>query len=358
MKILLVNENRGFGGAEEHTLWLAEKLLEKDVEIILAAQPESVLEEKCLERKVPFKAVRMRNEVDVIAVGEIASLIKKEKIDLVAAQATRDHILAALAARLCGHKGILKTEHNMLSSGISGLCRWVYDNLTSKIICVSNAVKNHMLLMNFPEEKLEVIYNGIDLEHFKTSNTEVSASKRQFPLVGVVSSLLPSKGQSFFLKSARFVLDKFPGVLFLVTGGGPELKNLEREAEELNLGSSVIFTGYKEDIREVFESLDIFVFPTLEEAFGLVALEAMAYSKPVAGFRVGGVPEVVEDGKTGILVDREDSEALAGAILKLLENPELAKKMGAEGRKRAESLFSVNTMTDNFIELYRKTLSS
>ncbi|MCL5773574.1 MAG: glycosyltransferase family 4 protein, partial [Firmicutes bacterium] len=340
------------------SLTVRSKLLEKGVEIILAAQPESALAEKCRERTVPCRAVRMRNEVDIIAVGELASLIKKEKIDLVAAQATRDHILAALAARLSGHKGVIKTEHNMLSNGISGFCRWIYDNLTSKIICVSNAVKTHMLSMNFPAEKLEVIYNGIDLDYFKTLNNEVSASRRQFPLVGVVSSLLPSKGQSFFLKSARLVLDKFPGVFFLVAGGGPELKNLEKLAEELNLGSSVIFTGYKEDIREVFESLDIFVFPTLEEAFGLVALEAMAYSKPVAGFRVGGVQEVVDDGQTGFMVDREDSEALAGAILKFLENPELAKKMGAEGRKRAETFFSVNTMADNYIELYRKNLAS
>jgi len=158
------------------------------------------------------------------------------------------------------------------------------------------------------------------------------------------------KGQTYLVQAWPSVLKREPRALLLLVGDGPEERLLRSRAAELGLGGSVRFLGFRQDIPSLLALAEALVLPSLNEGFGLVLLEAMAMGKPVVASAVGGIPEVVLDGRTGLLVPPADPEALAVAILRLLEDPRAAQRLGEAGRERARESFS----REAFIQAHRK----
>ena len=149
----------------------------------------------------------------------------------------------------------------------------------------------------------------------------------------------------------------------LIVGGGgssseEKIELLKQKAESQGLTPRLVFTGFRGDIPEILSLFDIFVLPSLDEGLGRSMVEAMAAGKPVVASRVGGIPEAVEDGKTGILVPPRDAHALADALSFMLDNPEKALEMGRRGRERAEKLFDEERMADSICSLYRELLGT
>jgi glycosyltransferase involved in cell wall biosynthesis len=242
-----------------------------------------------------------------------------------------------------------------------------------KIICVSEAVAKSASQI-VPGHRKIAIHNGIVLEshgnvleqHVKMPERRVNVSERHDNMqeehgnvleqhdkmperhtnvseepgnltVFCVARLSPEKGIDILLENAR----KLPKVQFIIAGDGPERENLEK-----NSSQNVTFLGFVKDIPNLLAQADILCVPSRSEGLGLAALEAMAAGVPVVASRVGGLPEVIRDGETGLLVPPEDSEALHLALKTLLDDPERRKSMGAAGRKRAEALFSVEVMRE------------
>lgn len=135
-------------------------------------------------------------------------------------------------------------------------------------------------------------------------------------------------------------------------GEGPQEKNLREIVKEEGIGGSVIMPGFRDDVARLLNTLDVFVFPSLAEALGTAILEAMAMKKPVVGSQVGGIPEIVEEGRTGYLVDPEDPRAIAERVIHLLRNAELRRKMGLEGRKFVEAHYDARLMVQRLEKLY------
>ncbi len=209
----------------------------------------------------------------------------------------------------------------------AGIIDRLFVPLTTKVIVVSDAVGTRFNWSKRKLDKVITVYNGVDLEEFNVGAKgnkirEEFALDPGIPLVGIVGRLDAWKGHEYFLEAAAQVMEEIPEAKFLIVGEDidqnkkqeTKLRNL---AEKLRLTNNIIFTGQRNDIPEIMSSLDILVLSSLKEHFGRVIIEAMGCGKPVIATNAGGVPEIVKDGYTGILVPPRDSDALARAIIDL-----------------------------------------
>lgn len=208
--------------------------------------------------------------------------------------------------------------------------------------------------------KIEKIPCGVEIlsrEKLKRLKRKVFAQKKKLGLegkivIGNVSRVVKEKGQEYLLDAFSIVKKKFPNTALIFVGEGPYRKFLEEKAQRTGV-KDVHFLGFRQDLYQLYALMDIFVFPTIFdlEGFGLVAVEAMMMEKPVVASRIGPVPEVVEDEKTGLLVKAGDVKELAKGIIDLLEDSKSASLMGERGRKRAEKMFNINTSADKILKV-------
>jgi glycosyltransferase involved in cell wall biosynthesis len=173
------------------------------------------------------------------------------------------------------------------------------------------------------------------------------------PIVGTVTVLTPVKGVSHLIEAARMVCKRHPRALFVIVGDGPLRPSLERMVHELGLMGRVVFWGLRRDVREVLSIMDVFVLPSISEGMGLSLMEAMAMERPVVASRVGGVPELVMEGDSGVLVPPADPVQLAEGILWCLEERRRATEMGRRARQRVQQLFSVERMVKETDGVYQ-----
>ena len=238
-------------------------------------------------------------------------------------------------------------------------CRRGLGARLDRILAVSEYVKRALLRAGLDAaEKIEVLHNAIDLKRWDTRATAGGPSLREElglpadrPLVGLVGRLDRVKGQRDFLVAAEIVARADPSVMFLLVGVIPPasrwapfadyFREIEALARVPVLRGRVTMCGWRGDLPRVMEALDILVQPSLRETFGRTLIEAMACRRPVIATRVGGMPEIVVDGETGLLVPPKDPAALAAAILELTGDREWRRAMGEAGRGRVEEHFEV-----------------
>ncbi|MBI4707079.1 MAG: glycosyltransferase [Candidatus Omnitrophica bacterium] len=295
----------------------------------------------------------------VAALKQLSGTIKKYKIDLVHSNSTGGMaFLGSLAAKF--NKTPFVWHVRTMDCGVINFAQGF---LATKIVAISKATKKKFWWLP-SRNKILVIYNGVDLRKFNIEVDRLGIRKslgcgdNEF-LVGTVGRYHAIKGYKFFIKAAGIVLKVIPRVKFFVVGldydeNNKILVNLRKSAKRYNLEDKITFLDKKENTVEVISSLDVFVLPSLTESFGRVLVEAMAAKKPIVSFNVGGVSEVIEDGRTGILVKSKDYKMLAEKIIFLLQNPEMARSMGDAGRRRCEELFDLNLCVKIIQSLYKE----
>lgn len=230
---------------------------------------------------------------------------------------------------------------------------------THHFITPSRFLKEIMVrTLKLNPDSVTVIPNGIDLSRFggraagKAGRGALGIPGRG-KVVGMIANLVPVKDHAVLLASVPKVLARVPGVHFLLIGDGPLRPRLEEEAGALGVRRSVHFLGYRSDVRDLIPLFDVLVLCSKVEIHPISLIESMACGVPVVATNVGGIPEIVRDGKTGILVPQGDPEALAGALVSLLENPRLAGSLGENGRRSARLLFSMDAMIRSFESLFQ-----
>lgn len=231
---------------------------------------------------------------------------------------------------------------------------------TDKIICCSKAVAEFVLgRENISPRKVTVVYNGVeDMRRpaERTMRTELGLSPDDF-VIGVAASLVAHKGHSSFLKAMVEVVKNNPKAKAVLAGDGSLRKELEESVKELGLTRNVIFCGIVGGMGPFFSSLDLVVQPSIErEGLANSVLEAMSAGKAVIGTKVGGIPEAVVDGGTGLIVPPGDPSALAYAVLSLMRDRDGLKKMGQAGRALYEKKFTRAEMIANIAKVYEETL--
>ena len=355
------------GGGQRSLLLILERLDKKRFKPFLICPSEGDLTDKVEKLGIETAIIKMGSlkRLNFIsnagAIFKLKRLIKQKNIDLVHTDAPRHTFYAGMAARLTGRPLIW---HVRVSDPEKKLYDKFLSKLASKVIPVSRAVGKRFKGIAHKSDKFVVIYNGVDLKEFGPQLAD-ERFKEEFEieedwiLVGTLGQLIPSKGQELFLKAAAQVLKLFPDVKFIIVGDGNEAyrKRLEDLSRDLGIKEKVIFTGFREDIPRIMASLDVVILPTYHfEGFSRVVLEGMASSKPVITTALGGNPEAVEDGKTGILVPSGDSNRLAEAILELVKDESKRTKMGRAGRRRAEKLFSIERNIEQIEKIYKELL--
>jgi len=289
---------------------------------------------------------------------------RKRKVQLVHTHKYKDTILAAPAAKLCGIPYVVRTVHGLREpfKGMQAfkmnlyetIERTVYRHCVDAIIGVSSQIES-TYRMEGAVSRVTCIRNGIDLEK-KPIQTDRWQTRKYLGvdmgtcLIGTVGRLTPVKGLSYLLQSLSILLRQRANVRLLIVGDGMIRKDLE--------GENVVFLGHREDTLELMQALDIFVLPSLSEGIPMALLEAMAASRAVVASRVGGIPEIVEDGVEGILVEPMNVNQLAENCGRLIESPEIAMKMGEQARKRVVQEFSATAMADRVAGLYKELVMS
>jgi len=232
------------------------------------------------------------------------------------------------------------------------------DFLADKIIACSEAVRKYW--ERKASDKYTVIYLPIDTEKFgklEYQHGSIGFKNGKNPVLGIVSRLFPGKGHEYLIKAMPKILNRFPSTKLKIIGTGPIMEELKSLTKLIKLEDSILFTGFVEDLYSVLSSLDIFVLPSLTEGFPLSIMEALAVGLPVAATPVGGIPELIENYKTGILFAKQNSDAISEAIIKLLSDYESAKKMGERGRQKVIQEYSPQLYVKKLDDLYQDLLA-
>lgn len=320
-------------------------------------------------RKLPL-SVSVISEKHHSPIGiayRLATIFRETRPDIVHTHKYKDAILATIAARCVGVRCVIRVIHGMPEpfKGLSNVNmaiytmvdRFVTSWLVDKVVAVSADIEKALVRI-YRENRVVRIHNGIDLEVVQV-RTQRSEKRKEWhfddtvTLIGTVGRLVPVKGHTVLLEALRILRQSDRTVMLLVVGDGPLRGHLESEVKRLGLEGFVRFAGHQAESYDFINMLDMFVLPSLHEGIPMVLLEALALKKAVIASRVGGIPEVVLHGQTGMLVSPANADELAAGISAIIEDREMALALGLAGRRLVESDFSASMMVDRVAGMYR-----
>jgi glycosyltransferase involved in cell wall biosynthesis len=358
MKLLyLMTEPFGVGGVQSDILSLTENLTERGHEVYVATRPGTLLDELTL-RGAHFIDVdfHFKDPINFIKAGMmLRKFIDKTKIDIVAPQSVRSTLAAYFALRLLPFRykvsstkrklPIITTIHNIHTPIHFNYVGRLLNQCCNYVIFESHYERDRALASGLGEAKSKVVHSGIDTNRFSPTNPDplllqrYGLDKDVHKVFGIVARLSEEKGHSYLLSAFAKVYAEDRSMRLLVIGDGPLFERIKSQARSLGIKDAVVFTGIQRNIPQYLALMDVFVLSSTRESFPLAAREAMAAGKPVIAPRIGGCPEVVDEGKTGFLFETRNIEQLADAMCKIVRKSNLSR-LSNEARKRAETLFS------------------
>lgn len=375
IKILHVHVSSILSGSGVNTLLTMGGLNKDKYDVEFACAPGGELVDEVRKHGIKYKPVKhfvdpMSPYNDFIALFELLRIIKKGKYDIVHTHNSKAGFVGRLAAKIAGVRIVIHTIHGFSFNSFEGSLRrnlfvWLERfsaKFTDKLMVVSNPIRERGLALHIgKKEHYLTVHDGVDVERFKSSfNNEIKRKefniKRDDLVIGFVSKLWEGKGHVCSLQAFKDIVVEFPNAKLMFVGEGYLKKKLKKKVRRLDLKGSVIFTGLRNDIAELNSIFDIAILPSFFEGLGRSLIEAQAAGKPVVATRVGGIVDVVEDGKTGMLVEPNNPRALKYALIALLQDPQLRKSMGSAGQGRIDKEFSVQNMVKKIEEVYEELL--
>ena len=362
---------KGVSGSENHLLTLLRGMDRRAFRfhVGILAEPRHIpllqaYRQALEESGVTVAFFPMRKFFDWSLVWRLRRYMRDQRIDLAHTHLIHADLYGTLAAKAAGISTIISSRHNDDRFRRYRVLIWLNRLLAhwqSKIIVISDWVGRFLQeVEGIPSEKIARIHYGLDpapIEAF----ADPAYVRQQFnipadaPVIGTIGRLTAQKGQIYLLQAVSLLKKEFPSLRVIIIGDGELRGELETQTKALDITTQVIFTGsrdHRETLR-LLSGMDMFVFPSLWEGFGLVLLEAMALKKPIVASNVSAIPESVKDGSTGILVPPQQSQALAAAISHLLKAPDSVRTMGQNGYFTLQHSFSVSQMVHNTSALYR-----
>ena len=362
MHVVMIASAPYFSGGEQYLLDVAAALRARGHVVTVAANRRlaSELRQRGIEAKVLPLGPKLsgRNIIQVVLfplwwlylTTWLATLHLRRNVGVVHCQYKKEQVLVSLAAAFLGIR-LVWTEHGPLPGFMAGK-RWliavyrILSALPERIIAVSEATRWDLIAHGLDGNKIVTIPNGI------LTAPPAGPPPRGLARIFSAGRLIAGKGHALVIEAMPYVVERVPEATLAIAGDGPLASELNRLSERLHLKDKVTLLGHipREEVRRQIEASSLVVVPSLASVGGeglpYVILEAMERGRPVVATRSGGIPDVVEDGKTGLLVERCTPQALAGAILSLLEDPDRAAELGREARRAIERKFSFAAMID------------
>jgi glycosyltransferase involved in cell wall biosynthesis len=297
-------------------------------------------------------------------------LMIQERPSIVHTHTSKPGILGRWAAKMASVPIIVHTPHGHVFYGHFGplasrfflLVEWLMAFITDRVVALSEGERNDYIALSVSNpDKIVTIHSGVEIDRYMKTEVNIADKKRSLRLnpkrlvVGTVGWLLPIKGPMHLLRAMSFVWQSHPETDLVYVGKGDLEKELREEAFRMGVSERVSFLGWRDDVPEIMQVLDVFVLPSLNEGMGRVLVEAMAAGKPIVASNVGGIPDLIIQGENGLLVPAGDAEALAGGIEFFITNPEKRREMGERGRKMAVR-YGSDSMVQKIDQLYRELL--
>ena len=327
----------------------------------LAAHPEGELFRRMSEGTdlIPLSP---RNEIDLSAAWRLSRVLKQLRPDVIHAHDPHGVAMAATALSIASpspEPPLVASRRIEFRIAHNSFSRWKYGRVAC-FIAISEAVRDRLIADGIPRQKTTVVHEGVDVErivHLPPANVHAAFFlPTHAPVVGNIGALVAQKGQHHLVDAAAIVLRAVPDARFVILGEGELRPALEEQIKRKHLERHVFLAGFRPDVLELLKGVDLFALSSLQEGLCTSLVDAMAASKAAVATRVGGVPEVVADGETGLLVPPRDHEALADRIITLLKEHARRTRMGEAGLRRARKLFTVEHMVEGTMAVYERLL--
>lgn len=370
--ILLYTDTPQVGGAELQMFLLAKFLNRNEFTPILACSNYQSLDRWCENfQKEGIKVIRLnvKSKHDPKHHFQLKKILKEEKIDILHAHIWNPASCRyAFTATSRAKVPIIITEHDPFKlSFLKNLFKKYSLKKVSKIVTVSENNKK-ILAELYPQEKvkIKVIHNGLDTTWWQSQllrftdldrrkiKEELFLARENTLIIISIAELHERKGLKYLIEAIPEVASKFPNIKLVIVGEGPERNELKKLIKKLKIENHVILTGRQKEIPKLLKSSDIFVLPSRREAFGFVLLEAMITGLPVIASNTGGIPEIIDDKKNGLLCEPENSSAITETLIDLIEHPEKREKFSTTAKKILHEKFDAKKMAEEYEKIYKK----
>jgi glycosyltransferase involved in cell wall biosynthesis len=361
IRVLHTIDTTGPGGAETVFVNLAKSLDPREFESFAAICGPGWVCDALRKNGIEPVFVNSKGGFNLGYLVEMVRIVRKYRIDVIQAHLFGSCLYAGMAGLICGVP-VISTIHGFVDVNDREKLMWLKTRLTNlgskKIVCVSGHLRKHCVEnLGFSGRKAITIYNGVDTSVFHPDRDdsirkELGLGVEHF-VIGAVGNIRPAKGYDIFLRAARIIYDRHPECRILIAGegSGPLYESLLELRKDLGLEGVFFFTGFREKAAEVFNSLDIFVLPSVSEGFSISTIEAMACGVPVVVTRSGGPEEIVENGTSGITVECTQ-EDIANGVMPLLENEGLRAALKNRALGEVDEKFSLGAMVEQYRLFY------
>ena len=370
-KIVLVTYHGGLGGASRLVHDLAMRLRRQgtfEVSVLYAHQI-GTLGAQLRADGIRVECAGMRHGLDIIHAAKLTRFLRDVDFDVIHLHYFTP-LLRIATLFGAGGKSVVLTRHVGVQYEGSYLYYLVLNRFLLRrkdyVVAVSDYVRSEVIRLRFGyPERTALVYNGVEIDRFSDLSDKrkrdalrsaLSISDDTF-LIGTVRGLDGHHGVDHLIKAVPYLRAKIAKFHICIVGDGILREEFERLAVSLEADDRISFLGPRSDVSSILSSFDVFVMPSKNESFGLAAVEAMARELPVVAYSVGGLPEVVADGITGILVEKREPDQLAEAIVRLARDPTLRREMGREGLQRVKGLFSFDVTFDRYMKIYQQVMS-
>jgi glycosyltransferase involved in cell wall biosynthesis len=364
LKILQVGSGfPGWGGTELHLLNLAEQLTHRGHDVTVSARPGKFVEEQATKRGLSTLAATVNRQWDWHDAATLRAWIRTHRPDVVHVHWSTDYVVTPWIARRSDVPVIVMSRHSPYALK-STLGRVLYDRiLFDRIVALSESVRRTLVDQGLRPQRVVTIHHGTDTAAFRATTQPIAAVRAAWGIpdgatvIGMAGRIAPEKGVLTFLEAIARLTDR--PIHAVLIGEGPQESEARALVAERGLTGRVTFGGFRADINNAIHALDVLVLASVwEEPCSAVVQQAMALGKPVIGTDLGGTPEMIEDQKTGLLIPARDPLALAEAIARLVDAPEMRGRMGAAGIERVEAHFTLAHMVDRNEALYQEILAA
>jgi glycosyltransferase involved in cell wall biosynthesis len=360
VRSLIVDLGRDYRGGQHQALLLLRGLRERGHTAELIAVRDSPLASRAKEIGAPVHVADPKRR-RLTAALQIHKLARERRIDLV--HANEPHALSsAWLAR--AHRAVPVVISRRIALPLSrSLFSLVRYRAAERVVAVSHFVEQSVIQSGLPAERVSVIYDGVQIP------SEISQAQRErareqlgiapkIPCIGNAAAFVPEKGHALLLDAFAKLRAQFPECILLIRGEGPGLAKMQSLARKLHVAGAVKFLPPSIDLETMFAAMDVFAFPSHEEPLGSALLAAMAHALPVAAIARGGIPEVVEEEKNGLLVKDLDPGAFSAALVRLVAHPEEAIRLGRAARETILASFSADRMVEETLSLYEQLVAA
>ena len=358
-RILHTESSHGLGGQEYRVLSEAKAMGLRGHQVVIAAPGKSQLIRLAKQEGIHCESI----PVGISGWGRLVplflKLLVKHKVQIVHTHGSQDSWMASLAGRLSSYRPVIvRTRHKSTPVSVSFRHDVLYRFLPHVVTTTGETVRQQLIEQNrLNPDSVVSIPTGVDMMRFHSGSSDMAFKealgiKVEQPVVGTISFLRPEKGLNVLIDAVSLLRKEFSQVCCLIVGTGQEHQKLLEQIRQQKLDGVVIFTGFREDIPELLNVMDVFVLPSLEEGMPQSLLQALAMERAVVASAVGGVPEIVQEGKTGLLVSPRDSVALAEKVGSLFRHPDQGKVLGQAGHRFIKQEHSMEAMVTKTEQLY------